>query len=363
VPRILLHAINGTGMGHLRRVMVLAKGLREVDDSTEVFVVNEGRRSDALDEAGIPSVRIPLLCSLFKPTWERVSRHLYRETVEAFDPDLVVHDTHFLKEVVRDLAGSGRRQALVLRFTSAVHVRNLLRSAYARHFAAILLPYPRSFFDRLRMPPDLLAVLDSDPRVRFTGLLVEPPAPPGPIDLRRYRLDEGDTVLVSAGAGGKPGADAFYEMATEALREVRRRHPALRVLMVLGPYSRIAARSEPGIEVVHEEPLLRRMLPHFRAAVLLAGYNTLHEAMAARLPCMLMGSPGLYCEDQVPFHAWLEGLGCVRGVRGSRSLARALGDLLDDPTGLDAMRRAWPTAEPSDQAARLLCAIARKEEA
>ncbi len=353
-PRILFHAINGVGLGHQRRTALIAAAARRL--GATVFVVSEARRADALDELGLPSVRIPLLASVFDREIGPISRRLFRESVEAFDPDLIVHDTHFLREVVRELAVSGRRQALVLRFTTAVTLKNLLGGASAARMAAVILPYERALLNGLRLSAALLDRVDQDPRVACTGPVVEPTLVDDALGAR-YGLAE-PTVLVSAGAGGKPGADQFYLDAMAAARGLRAH---ARFLFVLGPYSRLELRTEPGIRVVREEPALRALLPSFAAGVLLPGYNAIHEAMAARLPSVVRHAKGLYCEDPGPTLDWLEARGCVAVAHGRRSLRHRMRDVISDPIRRRRMADAWPIVVPAAEAAANKLLVAAQE--
>ena len=340
--RVMFHALNGTGLGHQRRVELLARRVRALDPEGAIFVVTESCRSDELDAHGIPSVRVPLMRSLFHRTWEPVCRHLYTAAVEAFEPDLVVHDTHFLKEVVADLGQRAIAQALVLRYTTDVHLRNLLGSNAASAMSAILIPYDLGFFSELGAPAALRDALIE--AAHFTGPIVgEPQEVPAEL-VSRYELDQDGppVVLVSAGAGGKPGADDFFRDALDAARECLRSDLQVRFVFVAGPYCTLSLQSEPGIVVTREEPRLRDLLPRFDLALLFPGYNTLLEVHMARVPAVLLQGTELYCENHRRLFEWYERQGCVRVAHGRTSMMRRLRELLVDRSLRHAMAAAWP---------------------
>jgi hypothetical protein len=159
-------------------------------------------------------------------------------------------------------------------------------------------------FHRILVPeeafPELNVDYSSGARVRRVGPVVQP-APPQDRETVRARLAEHfglpfDTLVVTMLGGGVAADRSAQLHAVSGLLEAR---PRTLHLVVLWPTARLA----PGIGAWTNTRLVRtsNALALMRAAdavVSAVGYNTFHEVLYNRIPCIFVPQEAPYLDDQ-----------------------------------------------------------------
>ncbi|WP_369185574.1 glycosyltransferase [Streptomyces sp. Y1] len=284
--RIVLHAINGIGAGHLARQTALARHLRARQPGLDPVMLGSG---PAVDEVcgEVPVIELPSMGRAGRyrgepahPDMLTAITAMTHAALTALRPRVVVHDTLVWPTVERAAALLGARQAICLR----------PRRDLADYLARPDCPLPRM---------DLVFVPD-DPAVHpeFRQRLDEADIPAiwtGPV-FRTAASDPAQTrqklgvsaedrmVVVMSGGGRGNGAEAreHFDHSFAALSRVAEQ--GLSVVLVLGPMFRPWVKIPAGFP--HRLTVLRgaRNLPDVLSAADLVicrgGYGSLHEATA-----------------------------------------------------------------------------------
>ncbi len=349
--RIVFHAINGVGLGHLVRTWCLAREVRAQHPGAAILFVTNTRDPQLLRDDGFDFVHLPPRLSEPHADPTRASTGLPDDldslavlaALEVFRPDLVVFDTHAPPGLVEATTALGARAVLVLRELRPDVMDRWLASPAAGAFDQLLVPHGED---------EVTAALPDAVPVFLVGPIVRPaPAP----------ADEGPDVLVVAGGGGQPvEVERLLRAAADAHWLARARYPTLETTLVAGPGLR-RLPTYPGLTVRRPGSDVPALMAAAKVVVAQAGYNTVAELRALRKPAILV--PGhRRMEDQ---SARARRLVAVGAALLSRPEAGALGRKL--VTALHPNRRArmatahdrWPLVPRNHEAASAVLRVLR----
>jgi len=274
-------ALNGIGLGHLIRSMIVSRALASAGERPVIF--SEGKyRAQGLDP--FPMRLVPPLWNSPGDVRARVASEL-RSMAGISLPAVVVEDTHPNPIQLPDYI----RRVLLVRPTSFEHLLRMNES-YGRIYAAFLLCDSP---DSPTWPYD-----DEQTRVvmgwrkwHVIGPIYRTPAEEEIREVRaRYALSEDeDLCIFSMGGGGvhvhiQRGQDVlqFLRFALKAADVVQ--GPRTRLLFVKGPYFPQRIPLPPRFEVVSEEQHMPALLKIAKGAVIRAGFNTTWECLAVGTP-------------------------------------------------------------------------------
>lgn len=131
--RILFHAINGFGTGHVVRLSHIANAIKARNSGDVLHMVTSCKAASAYFESCCECIP----CDLASPAehGEQV-----RRVVDEFYPDVVVFDTRWPKSLPEYLVQKGVRTVLILRARRAESMRHVASQA-TTEFETILLPH------------------------------------------------------------------------------------------------------------------------------------------------------------------------------------------------------------------------------
>lgn len=300
--RILYHAINGSGLGHLMRVSTIADAVRQLDGEVHQLVVTNAAHTDPVRSLGLPVLTLP---DHEGSPYTGIDRRLHvvpRSTVEAilqdvitrYDAGTVVFDTHFPAQVAMAAAADGRALVLVLRRTRTDYLHHLLQDGGLRRFDRVLIPHEREAFGR-SLPDGQVAVLEAHPGLSYTGPIVRRAEPTSGPAVRAHLGISGDAalVLITCGSGGYFDADRLLGDAVLATSLLP---PPLQVVVVGGPYGH-RPELPPGWVYRPAEPQLPTLFAAADLVIGHAGYNTVHEVAQAGARAVFVAMPR-WNEDQ-----------------------------------------------------------------
>lgn len=305
--RVALHAINGTGVGHLTRAgLVLDALCRRVAGLQALLCTNATdavplRLPGAARVVRLPYTTVDEAAAGDDPTPREVNARAFFAAAAAFEPDLLVFDTHAPQALLRDRGLEAVPRALIL--------RSLTPAAAARLFSGD--PSLGAAFDLILVPADVGAAPLPVPaplsrRLRRVGPIVRPPAPPEEVARVAARFDlQPDTLVVvgTLGGGGPqlgPGKRALVHDARDfglalglAFRRLARDFPRARLFLQLGPHGANDLPAElsvlaPAVTVLRYDPDVPALLQRADVAVALSGYNTVWELLQSQVPAVLL---------------------------------------------------------------------------
>lgn len=347
--RVLFHAINGIGLGHLARTTTLAIEVRALGH--DVLVLTSALDTSLLQKAALDFVRLPprlsephvsperSLLSLDK----RLEHKAIQAILEVFFPDIVVFDTHPPPWLVHHVRSIGARATLVLRELRPQYLDHLLQGDLLRRFDRILIPHERTEVDE-HLFPWFLPISLEGPVLR--PMNTQPASPPTGRPL----------LVVAAGGGGQPvETRRFFQAAADAHWLLRNKFPTIETALIQGPYGCTPKRIPPGVRLLGALPDPSPWLLAADLVISQAGYNTIQEIRALKVPAVLV--PGhRRAEDQSKRARRLARSGAAVISRAEAGqLADTIGDLLQKPERIIALRAAHSPPPPRNrEAARWL---------
>src|SRR6185312_15721109 len=116
VKRILFHAINHVGLGHINRSIAVAQWLKAgIPDLQVLFLIEGGE--DFIEPTGFPWIFVP-----GQPTESENCEQITRNVLNVFQPDLAIIETRMREQIHRPIRDAGVREVLM------GNVGDLLRS-------------------------------------------------------------------------------------------------------------------------------------------------------------------------------------------------------------------------------------------
>ena len=359
--RVVCYAVNGTGVGHITRLLAIARWLRRyaaaLDQKLEIWFLTSSEADGLAFAEGfaafkIPSKTIVAEVGIDRTTYVALAKQWVWHTLGLLRPDLLIVDT-FPRGSFGELLG-----ALDLCRHTAFVYRPVRREVAGRPDFQAMLP----LYD-LVLVPEKSAPVIVPPQVEGRLLHVGPVLGRErwellPREVARAQLGvpaRARCVYVSAGGGGDRDARALIEGTVRALAA----DEAIHVVVGAGPLYR--GQPFPGVTIVPGRAAEWSLA--FDAAVCAAGYNTFGELMFAGVPTAFLPQTKLADDQAARAQLAVEsGAGTMLepGWDGER-IHRAVADLLDRPEARDAAGALVPENGARVAAAellRLLCPAA-----
>lgn len=343
--RILYHAINGLGLGHMMRMSAVATAVRDRAPHVHQLIATNASFSAHFKRLDVPVIVLP--DSSGPPTQPnrrvrsvsgRFASNLLNHVVDEYDPRLVVFDTHVPMRMARKVLEEGRQSALVLRACREdfLQRRYLARDLFAL-FDLVLVPHTREeFFSALSR--STAAQLRRLRHLEFVGPIVFPADTSTAAQrevCRRHRIsDDAVLIVVSAGGGGvAPLARRMFDAVCAAAARLHARWPQLQVLCVGGPYGDPMTLPD-RCTYVREEPSLQALLCRADLLIARSSYNTVHEALQCGTRAILVPATVWKTEDLEARVAFLEARKRVRRLTlnaSAEEYAACIDQALNDP--------------------------------
>lgn len=311
-PKILLYSHDTTGLGNIRRTLLLADAMLEEYSGAAILIVTGSPMIHAFRiKAGIDYIKLPCLDRVDSERYEprflrrfseeiyRTRRYLLRMTVTGFEPDLMIVDKRpqgidgELMEALEALRSNGRRTRLVLGMRdildSPQRTRDSLRRSGAfetieRLYDEVWI-YGEERFYATATEYDFPAAVRE--KSHYCGYLRRPTA------ARDGSGGDVPRVLVTAGGGGD-GAD-LIQAYLSGLSDLPRR-TRLRTTIVFGPQLPEQRRQQfrhqyshmRDVEMLDFDAHLEHHYARADVVVCMAGYNTICELLSFELRAVLV---------------------------------------------------------------------------
>jgi predicted glycosyltransferase len=329
-PRILFYAVDGLGLGHVSRLLAIARQVRSQRADAQCLFLTASEAGEAIFKEGFPAFKVPsrtarVTAALDPARYARMVQTVTWSLVSAFDPHLLVVDTF--------PAGALQELLPLLRWNiSKVFVFREQQPRYAAdpHLQEILRLYQQVIVPHARGECDL-PVPDGVPAHWVGPILLRERGDALSRDEARAQLglpSDGPLVLVSFGGGGDTeGRRLAVQCAT-----LQGRLPEMRLTLAPGPLWPESVPL-PRLPMIRQYPLAT-VLPAFDAAISAAGYNTAHELLHFGVPSIFLPVAKGVDDQQARARRIAEaGAGLVLYDPSDDALANGLERLLDPACG------------------------------
>ncbi len=296
VQRVLFVTSNGAGMGHLTRCLAIAmKGKPRFQSA----FLSLAKQSDVVKKAGF-DVLTPMGKDELGVDWQEW-HHYFSKIVDSAlrhnSVDTVVFDGTW---VYRGITQACRRHGVELIW--------LRRGLWKGGRDCSQLASPMSHVDKIIEPADVGHDIDNlGPMLNVYERNVPMMVSPITIGdssvlasrnelLRELDLDPAFSyVLIQLGAGTINDIKDIRQRAIETVTGLGKQW---RAVVAFSPLSSPSLQHPPGAVSIRVYPLAR-FLKVFEFGVFAAGYNSIHEALVHRLPCVLVPNYQTSTDDQV----------------------------------------------------------------
>ena len=290
--RVVCYAVNGSGIGHQKRLTAIARHLRRIaaESATlplEIYFLTSSEASHLLFAENFPAFKLPsrqvltnagIDATQFIP----MAKQWTAQTLQMLAPDLLLVDTFpagYYDELLENLS--------FCRHTAVVHrplkYDNLDRTAFFKalsKYDSIIVPENENAIE-IQIPPELKS------RTEFFGAVMnrEQNELIGRETVRRQlNIPEKDLVIyLSAGGGGDADAERRIQFLYQALSELKN----IRFVIGAGALYRGRRIYAPNVIWLANENAFE-MMKGFDLAISAAGYNSFHELLFAGVPTIFV---------------------------------------------------------------------------
>jgi predicted glycosyltransferase len=290
--RYLLYAVDGLGLGHVTRLLSLARALRDAEPAAEILFLTASEASHVIYHEGFACLKVPSRTAagqgrLRRDSYLRLMQSVVWNALMAFDPHCLVVDT-FAAGTMQELLPILRwplRKVFIFREQRPERAHDPFLQQTLRLYDLILVPHAAGDA-AIPTPAELIVVWTGPMLLREPHEMLERAAARNALD-----LPPDQTIgLITLGGGGDRELTAARSQLRQASAAV-----AAPVLWVeaLGPlYNDFSTQSsEVGWRVLRDVYPLLNYLHAFDFAIATAGYNTVHELQAAAVPTVLWPFP------------------------------------------------------------------------
>lgn len=352
---ILFYATNGIGLGHLRRVCLIAEESQLKDN--RLVLVTSAHLSIIFGKLFDSIIRlIPLSDELFKsPVRTRETRLAngvkFAQSLKKFKPDLIVCDFYFppsnftFYPLVYALSKFSTKNIFIWRIGDRNNfTNNFSRNDKLDYFKKIILPHSQDELKYL-FPSSVFKKIKINDRFKITGPIFKN-INKKKIDFCRnkYKIFAGDFLLtVSLGGGGKlkiGKCDSPREIVKYFLSiypRLVKLIPNLKTVISTGPYfGHFDKRVFPDLRFIKFEKNFPELIKLSNLVISPAGYNTCNELIMSETPAILIP---LMRGDKEQFEKarYLEKKGIVK-VFNSGSPDQFFDLIIDCKNNLDKMK-------------------------
>ena len=331
--KILMHAINGVGLGHVTRTRRMADALREKCRDIEIAFVTNSKFSEVLQKkyktyALKQDTRDVLEKKYSYETYLKYNAETIAKIILKESPDAVLFDSELNKKLLSFCQEKGIKTVYVLRRVSP-KLFSMLKDSLAQ-CDKIIVPHDEEEFlgEQVQFLKEQGAL--------FVGPIVE--------DMHGDEVYERKNVLVTFGAGANiPCNQPLFAAVDSFLSQTRSNAEArqFNVKIVTGPFYEKGCDFE-GFDVIRTIPHLTREMLQAKVVICAAGYNTINEIVYTKTPAVVF--PVLtQGEDQLVRAERLEKMGCVKCVR--EDIFSAVRDVLEN---WEQYHKRFPDIEPGN---------------
>ncbi len=347
--KVLVYAINGKGMGHLNRTLVLARAMREHAPHMDIRFAVGSPFFGLVSTSGFDVIKIPDRHHTLGYHSSRAARDSHLASVfgcllDEYRPDVFMVDLAVDERLFREVHLRHAKVALVFRKQRPEAIAQYRRSLGIRRVERFLIPHeasespldelPRSWRKRCRHLGPVAKTLDPS---RIEGVRA------------RFASRDEQLVMVTTGGGGYPESQRMLDAANEVSSAERRN---TRWVIVYGPYyPREIPPSDSRVTRVRFENDLLELMSASDVVVCHAGYNTVRELELAGTPAVIVPLASTGKDDQ---HARAEDLQAQRKALICDASRSALQTLLERALGGELPRRQPTSGNPNPELGRRL---------
>lgn len=274
---ILFHAINGIGLGHLNRLVQIAK---EMPDAKKYFITNN-RHTAWLDDAGFEytktqyTLKDVLLKKITMEDYEDEIDKEIKEIIKEKGISTIVFDTHYPEKTVKENAAV--RKILILRKPDNDALNMFIRSGKDKLFDRIIIPIQEEELEYCA-GKETLRTLKENKRYSIISPIVR-------TDKTECKREE-NLILVMNGAGGQPEESEIFLRNVEIVLN-KEDYQNYKKIVVTGPFYDGKIKINGAVIKKFDKEIIS-LMKKCTFLISPAGYNTVNEIICTKTPSLLV---------------------------------------------------------------------------
>jgi UDP:flavonoid glycosyltransferase YjiC (YdhE family) len=288
-PRILLYAVNGLGLGHVTRLLAIARKVRALEPGAEIVFFTSSEAEDVIYREGfaafkIPSKNIRAESGLRPITYSRMIQTVTLNLLASFHPHLLVVDTFpagAIQELLPVLRWDMRRIFVFREQREEVSTDSFFQNVLKMYDLALIPHAPDSV--HVPLPDGLDSVWTGPIIIRDRHESKER------VEARRVLgLPEEEPILyVTFGGGGDKEIEQSIQKTVLALAGMVTARGSLNLAISIPPLFRGSLSSSKHVFPVNYYPMAE-MYSAFDGAISATGYNTAMELLHHGVPAIFI---------------------------------------------------------------------------
>lgn len=345
--KLLIHAINGVGLGHLVRTLEIAKALLAQKEDAQIVFVTNSTFPDLIIREGFRVYQLKHHTNMVLDGTISYDMYLQanylriRALIKKERPDMILMDSEFNSPLVDFCYENKVKICFVLRKTTDPNFNYLCQKDLLEKVDLVLVPHNEEEISLAQKD-----ILLKSRNVHFVGPILKTMEQP----LKRIKDDDIFRILITFSAGADiQGNKELYSKVSGFLCELRERKMRIGgkealVSIVTGPFFRESACDLQGFDYTKFKDDLSREMAGSDLVISPAGYNLINEIISTKTPALLIPA-ATKKDDQYARAKSLEDKGCVVIVKSG--IWEYLERLIVEHK-LDKMRSAFPNIIPGN---------------
>lgn len=318
--KILFYAINGVGLGHLNRCLVLADIIKKIDFSIDIQFITNSKFTKLITKKGYLFHVIENYSYIEDKEFSKKEKSFtkrFEEVLDLFKPDLVVYDTYVFKPIINLCYNKQIKNILLLRMFTCEKMLDLFDSKEIDYLDKIIICHDKKEFVDNKKYDKILRILEKNNKFSFEGYIVKKKNKKK-VDIirKKYNIKEDDFVIIfSYGGGGKSikneSPNEYISKVSDALFNIEKKFKNIKIIILKGPFLKEIKIKNKTYDF--EENILE-LLSLSNLNISTAGYNTCNDIISTKIPSLLIPLDRRL-ESQHDRVDYLEKFECVKNIR------------------------------------------------
>lgn len=284
--KILFYAVNGLGLGHVTRLLAIAREIRSAEPDTEILFITSSEADSVIYKEGFPAVKLPSKnIARESGLRARVHSRLLQQTawsvVSAFNPTVMVVDTFplgFCYELDPVLSWKSSKFVFIYRQRKEEKTRDKRFQAAMQRYDLVIVPHEKDDFG---------VAPARGVRSMFAGKIIirdKKSLPAREQVIAEHRLPPAEKyALISLGGGGQDGLETLIPGILNIFKDF----PAIHPVTAQGALLR-RLNVENGCSIIKHYYPLCELYNAFDYVIAGCGYNTVNELLYFNKPAVYL---------------------------------------------------------------------------
>ena len=318
--KILIHAINGVGLGHLVRTVQVAKAIRDIRGDLEIVFVTNSEFPGFITKSSFNFHKLKI--STKDVLDQKISYEDYlkynnlhlKKIIEKENPNMILFDSELNESLMDFCIKKKIKISFILREKTKDKFYHLIRSGMLKMIDLVLIPHHKWDLDK-----ECVGELQGYNNVFFVGPIIKTTSNS---NIFTQKSSDFFKILVtfSGGANIIENREMFNKVSDFLgylkSNDLRIKGRLVKLNLIVGPFFDKNSCNLHGLEYSSFEYDLMNKMRESDIIISSAGYNIINEIIYTKTPSLLIPLPRKE-DDQFARAEKLERMGCAKIVRGS----------------------------------------------